>query len=64
MMKIFVELARYELSAGRVRFHGAEANLADAIQKLTTIHKAARRLGSSRCRPCARRAARAAPFTL
>jgi penicillin-binding protein 1A len=27
-------LARYELSAGRVKFHGAEANLADAIQKL------------------------------
>jgi penicillin-binding protein 1A len=28
-------LAQYELSAGRVRFGGAEANLADAIQKLT-----------------------------
>jgi penicillin-binding protein 1A len=28
-------LARYELSAGRLQFHGAEANLADAIQKLT-----------------------------
>ena len=28
-------LARYELSAGRVKFHGAETNLADAIQKLT-----------------------------
>jgi len=27
-------LARYELSAGRVKFQGAEANLADAIQKL------------------------------
>ena len=27
-------LARYELAAGRVQFHGAEANLADAIQKL------------------------------
>src|SRR5215472_12612005 len=27
-------LARYELSAGHVRFKGAEANLADAIQKL------------------------------
>jgi len=27
-------LARYELSAGRVQFHGAEANLADVIQKL------------------------------
>jgi len=27
-------LARYELSAGRVKFHEAEANLADAIQKL------------------------------
>ncbi|MGB8629346.1 MAG: transglycosylase domain-containing protein, partial [Xanthobacteraceae bacterium] len=29
-------LARYELSAGRVQFRGAEANLADAIQKLTS----------------------------
>jgi penicillin-binding protein 1A len=28
-------LAQYELSADRVRFRGAEANLADAIQKLT-----------------------------
>src|SRR5262249_55591182 len=28
-------LARYELSAGHVQFKGAEANLADAIQKLT-----------------------------
>jgi penicillin-binding protein 1A len=28
-------LAQYELSAGRVQFTGAEANLADAIQKLT-----------------------------
>ncbi|HXX49751.1 MAG TPA: transglycosylase domain-containing protein [Xanthobacteraceae bacterium] len=27
-------LARYELSAGRVQFHGAEASLANAIQKL------------------------------
>ena len=27
-------LARYELSAGHVQFHGAEANLADVIQKL------------------------------
>jgi membrane carboxypeptidase/penicillin-binding protein len=27
-------LAQYELSAGRVKFQGAEANLADAIQKL------------------------------
>jgi penicillin-binding protein 1A len=29
-------LARYELSAGRVQFRGAEANLADAVQKLTS----------------------------
>jgi membrane carboxypeptidase/penicillin-binding protein len=28
-------LARYEISSGRVEFRGAEANLADAIQKLT-----------------------------
>ena len=27
-------LARYEISSGRAEFHGAEANLADAIQKL------------------------------
>ncbi len=27
-------LARYEMSSGRAEFHGAEANLADAIQKL------------------------------
>ena len=27
-------LARYELAAGHVQFHGAEANLADVIQKL------------------------------
>jgi penicillin-binding protein 1A len=27
-------LAHYEISTGRVRFHGAEANLADAVQKL------------------------------
>ena len=28
-------LAHYEISTGRVRFHGAEANIADAVQKLT-----------------------------
>jgi membrane carboxypeptidase/penicillin-binding protein len=28
-------LADYEISSGRVEFHGAEANLADVIQKLT-----------------------------
>jgi penicillin-binding protein 1A len=33
-------LARYELSAGRVQFHGAEANLADAIQKLSPDQQA------------------------
>ncbi len=27
-------LARYEIAAGRVQFHGPEANIADAIQKL------------------------------
>ena len=27
-------LARYEISTGRVRFHGAEANIADAVKKL------------------------------
>ena len=27
-------LARYEMSAGRTQFHGAEANIGDAIQKL------------------------------
>jgi penicillin-binding protein 1A len=27
-------LAHYEISTGRVRFHGAEANLADAVRKL------------------------------
>jgi membrane carboxypeptidase/penicillin-binding protein len=33
-------LARYELSAGRVQFRGAEANLTDAIQKLTSDQQA------------------------
>jgi len=33
-------LAQYELSAGRVQFRGAEANLADAIQKLTSDQQA------------------------
>lgn len=28
-------LARYEIAAGRVQFHGPEANLADAVRKLT-----------------------------
>jgi penicillin-binding protein 1A len=35
-------LARYELSAGRVKFQGAEANLADAIQKLMPDQQASR----------------------
>jgi len=34
-------LSRYELSAGRVQFRGAEANLADTIQKLTSDQQAA-----------------------
>ncbi|HML06844.1 MAG TPA: transglycosylase domain-containing protein, partial [Xanthobacteraceae bacterium] len=29
-------LARYEIDNGRVQFHGAEANLADAVQKLSS----------------------------
>ncbi len=28
-------LARYEIAAGRMQFHGAEANIADAVQKLS-----------------------------
>jgi membrane carboxypeptidase/penicillin-binding protein len=34
-------LARYELSAGRVQFHGPEANIADAVQKLEVDNKTA-----------------------
>jgi penicillin-binding protein 1A len=34
-------LARYEISSGRVSFRGAEANLADAIQKLTAQQQSA-----------------------
>jgi penicillin-binding protein 1A len=33
-------LSRYELSAGRVQFRGAEANLADTIQRLTSDQQA------------------------
>ncbi len=31
-------LAHYEIEAGRVQFHGPEANIADAVQKLAASH--------------------------
>ncbi|MGB6652484.1 MAG: transglycosylase domain-containing protein [Xanthobacteraceae bacterium] len=34
-------LARYEMSTGRAVFHGAEANIADAVQKLQVDNKSA-----------------------
>src|SRR5262245_35232735 len=34
-------LARYELNTGRMRFEGPEANLAEAVQRLTTERKTA-----------------------
>ncbi len=33
-------LARYEVSAGRIQYRGPEANLADAVQKLSTSNQA------------------------
>jgi len=39
-------LARYEISSGRVQFRGAEANIADAIQKLGAQPQSAASFGS------------------
>ena len=49
-------LARYEIDAGRVKFRGPEANIGDAIQKLSASGGAARRpapclRGNKLCRP-------------
>ena len=34
-------LARYEIASGRMQFHGAETNVADAVQKITAAKPAA-----------------------
>ena len=46
-------LARFEMSSGRVLFRGPEANLGDAIQKLSSGSGATApfRPGNGRCRP-------------
>ncbi len=41
-------LAEYELSAGRMEFHGPEANLADAVQKLTSAKLTSAKLTSAK----------------
>ena len=43
-------LAHYEIEAGRVQFHGPEANIADAVQKLSAGNRQWRRAGRRRGR--------------
>ena len=47
-------LAHYEIASGRMQFHGPEANIADAVQKLAADKKAPRP-ARRRCRPGNRR---------
>ncbi len=47
-------LAHYEIATGRMQFHGPEANIADAVQKLAA-DKQTRAPARRRCRPGSRR---------
>jgi len=46
-------LARYEISTGRVQFHGPEANLTDAVQRLSAAAQTGSKPGAAAAAPSA-----------
>ncbi len=57
-------LARYEIASGRMQFHGPEANIADAVQKLTADSGSAAPAGAPPAPPAWQRALEAVRLPL